>query len=160
MTARTTDLVAEVLAALDALDLAHTDLTLDDRLMVLDMLVHDVAPAVRRIVAGIEAACLGDMTGHYQHPTLGKVERRWQSGRREWDTPRLAGAVTERAKDQRRVDRDGLIESEGDAVARVLAECARLDWRTTALKAQGIDPAAYSSTDPGRHVLGLPKRGE
>lgn len=151
-------LLVEVLDLLAACDVAYTDLDLDDRIEVGEALTNDVIPAARAVLAGVEASILGDLAGNYQHRTIGKVERAWQSGRRTWDTPRLLGVVAEAAKDERRLNREGEVEGEGDAVARVIGEVARIEWRTTDLKRRNIDPEAFSATDPGRHVLRFPKR--
>ena len=93
---------------------------------------------------------------------VGQVERHRTGSRKAWQSERLLPVVVARALDERQVDEDtGEYEREAEAVTRVLAECARFEWRVgktpnpekgekgNALRRLGIDPDDYSTPPDG-----------
>ena len=83
---------------------------------------------------------------------VGVVEIKRGANRKEWDNDALWRLVVARARDERRVDPETgeALESEGEAVGRVLNECMRPAWRLTPLRERNIDPDEYSTSTPGR----------
>jgi hypothetical protein len=79
-----------------------------------------------------------------------RVKRK--AGRKVWDHDAIHRVLLARGRDARRMDRDTgeVLESEGEAVARVLMECAGIGyWRVTNLARYGVDADEYRATDPG-----------
>ena len=125
----------------------------------IDRAVRDLAAlrAARKALADWElvlADYLADALGRNTITVdgVGTVLVKHGAKRTEWDNDALHRAVVARARDERRIDPDTgeVIESEGEAVGRVLADCARPSWRLTALRALGLDPDEYCATSPGR----------
>lgn len=125
----------------------------------IDRAVRDLAElrAARKALADWEdvlaefvADGIGRNTVHVDG--VGAVEAKRGAKRTEWDHDALWRTVVARARDERAVDPDTgeVVESEGEAVGRVLAECARPAWRLTPLRDRGIDPDEYCHTQPGR----------
>ena len=76
-------------------------------------------------------------------PELGVFERRRKADRKSWDHEGLRRELWKRAECS--VDHEtGEIESEAEAQVRTIFECARPEWRTTALRKYGIDPNEYA----------------
>lgn len=85
---------------------------------------------------------------------VGLVAGGWYSGSWKFDDQAaLISAVADRARDQRQVDRNGEVESEADAVRRVLTETFSVTPRVTALKALGLDPGDYGTRGDGRPTV-------
>lgn len=92
---------------------------------------------------------------------VGVLERRGGTKRRNWDHPRLASLLAARVGD-RRFD-----PGTGEELARppaVLAQdvadeflaCAGVSyWKAGALKARGLDPAAFCEEEAGRATVGI-----
>jgi hypothetical protein len=97
---------------------------------------------------------IGDALGRNQTDVdgVGHVEVKRGAARKEWDSDALIRLVIAKGRDERKVDVETgeVLESEGEAVGRALMECARPNWRVTALRARGIDADEYCSTSPGR----------
>ena len=77
---------------------------------------------------------------------------RRKKGRVEWDHDALRRVVLARGRDARKIDHETgeALESEGEAVARVLMECAGVSyWRVTNLARYGVDADEYRATNPG-----------
>lgn len=75
-----------------------------------------------------------------------------KQGRKEWDHDALHRVLLARGRDARKIDSETgeVLESEGEAVARVLMECAGIGyWRVTNLKRYGVDADEYRHTEPG-----------
>ncbi len=91
---------------------------------------------------------------------LGEVAIKKSVKRSEWDHDALAQVVVAYALDERILDEDtGEYESAFQAVARVLLECAGINyWRVIALRARGIDPDEYCSVDEAAYGVQLPPR--
>lgn len=82
---------------------------------------------------------------------VGHVEAKRGANRKEWDNDALWRTVVAKARDERAVSLDGEpLESEGEAVGRVLGECMRPSWRLTPLRDRGIDPDEFCQTTPGK----------
>lgn len=82
---------------------------------------------------------------------VGRVEVKRGANRKEWDNDSLWRVVVSKARDERIANEmTGEYESEGEAVARVLADCMRPSWRLTPLKDRGIDPDEFCSVSPGK----------
>jgi hypothetical protein len=166
VTALVFDSKADVIAACDGLVHALSAIAQDvegrddpDHLALLLDALRRVKAAVGEAYQQCEAqlvACMG--TKSREVPGLGVIEVKFKVGRRKWDHDGLWRVVVARAHDERRVDGDGVYESEGEAVARVLAECCRPDWRLTPLRARSIDPDEFSETTPAGWSVVLPPR--
>lgn len=125
----------------------------------IDRAVRDLAQlrAARKALADWElvlADYLADALGRNTIAVdgVGTVMVKAGAKRTEWDHDALHRTVVARARDERRIDPETgeVVESEGEAVGRVLAECARPSWRLTPLRERGIDPGEFCSTSPGR----------
>lgn len=82
---------------------------------------------------------------------VGRVEVKRGANRKQWDHDALIRLVIARGRDERAVSLDGEpLESEGEAVGRVLMECARPEWRLTPLRDRQIDPDEFCEVSPGR----------
>ena len=79
----------------------------------------------------------------------GLIERK-NSASRKWDHEEMWNVLTARARDARLIDKETgeVLESEGQAVRRVLQECAGVQyWKVTPLKEKyGVDPDEYAET--------------
>lgn len=92
-------------------------------------------------------------------PGLGLVEAKKKTTYRKWDNDSLWRLVTAYALDERKLDEStGEYEDAGQAVARVLGECARPSWRLTPLRARGIDPTEYAEVEEDGWAIKLPAR--
>ena len=72
-----------------------------------------------------------------------------QSKSKKWDNESVFNVLVARARDARRINKETgeVLESEGQAVRRVIEECAGIGyWRVTALKEYGVDPDEYYET--------------
>lgn len=83
---------------------------------------------------------------------VGHVEVKHGANRKEWDNDALWRLVVARARDERKIDPETgeALESEGEAVGRVLGECMRPSWRLTPLRERDIDPDEYCQVSPGK----------
>jgi hypothetical protein len=85
-------------------------------------------------------------------PDLGVFERRRKADRKAWDHEGLRRELWKRAECN--VDPEtGEIESEAEAQVRTIFECARTEWRTTALRKYGIDPNEYAEVTYGGYSI-------
>lgn len=115
-------------------------------LFQLDLLISDVRMYRSRIEQ--EVARRSD-TKLVEFPG-GTAEVKAGAKRTQWDNDLLYSHVVSRALDERQVDEGtGEYEPEGQAVARVLNECARPSWRLTPLRARGIDPDQFCNVEWG-----------
>ena len=93
-------------------------------------------------------------------PTFGVVEKTWSSNKR-WDHESMWNVLMARARDARMIDKETgeVLESEGQAVRRVIEECAYVSyWRTTPLiEKYGIDPDEYTETTSKRIGIRMQK---
>lgn len=72
-------------------------------------------------------------------PGFGVLERKAGNKRTRWDHESLLRVVLARSRDERLCDPStGEYEDSGEAAVRVLAECARMEWRVTPLRARGL----------------------
>lgn len=91
-------------------------------------------------------------------PGLGVVKRHSGKKRTQWQHDDLFTEVRLMARQPENrimVDAEaGEIESEGEAVARILREAAHVDyWRLTNLRRLGLDPDQFCRTIPGRPTI-------
>jgi hypothetical protein len=85
-------------------------------------------------------------------PELGVFERRRKADRKAWDHEGIRRELWKRAECS--VDHEtGEIESEAEAQVRTVFECARPEWRTTALRKYGIDPNEYAEVTYGGYSI-------
>jgi hypothetical protein len=78
---------------------------------------------------------------------VGAVEIKKRQERKHWQSHDLIRLLVARALDERQELADGTYESDGVAVARVLEECARQEWRLTPLRARRIPVDEYCETE-------------
>lgn len=131
----------------------HGDLTAADAAAILgplrsirsdcDLLIGHLESVLADVVAARGVTVLVASDG-----TRTTVQRRPARRVWVWDDDDLRTDVTSHARDQRRVDlaTGEVLETEGDAVARVLGQVWPLDGRTArvgALRGLGIDPDRY-----------------
>ena len=72
-----------------------------------------------------------------------------QSKSKKWDNESVLNHLMARARDARRIDKDTgeVLESEGQAVRRVIEQCAGIGyWRVTALREYGLEPDEFYET--------------
>jgi hypothetical protein len=84
---------------------------------------------------------------------VGRVERRRGKDRKAWDHDALFARVLAYGRDERRVDLETgeVLESEGEAVLRVLREMAHVDyWKAAALRQRRLNPDEFATATPGR----------
>ena len=103
-------------------------------------------------------------------PALGcTVERGWSRPGKKWDGKRLVPVLAARLADEAAVDRlTGEVRPVGaiaEYVADGIAEAAGLynasaSWRTTALKAQGVEPRDFYDADAARQHVNLKGRAK
>lgn len=90
---------------------------------------------------------------------VGILQAKKGGERKGWDHEGLIRVVTAMGRDERRIDKESgePLESEADAIVRALVECAGIrDWRTTKLRARGIDPDEFCSVTWGpAKVVGI-----
>lgn len=144
------DGITEGLAGLDPEELAE-----------LLVQLRDVIAAAQHAKRQAEAAFLSGLDPRarsYEHPVLGEFLIRKAKSRKEWDTPRVAWLVAKHGVEARRPDPDGAVEPPEHAAVAALLECARLEWRVTALRGIGIDPDAYCEVTEGAYTVQLPAR--
>jgi hypothetical protein len=85
-------------------------------------------------------------------PELGVFERRRKTDRKAWDHEGLRRELWKRAECN--VDPEtGEIETEAEAQVRTIFECARTEWRTTALRKYGIRPDEFCETTYGGYSI-------
>lgn len=86
---------------------------------------------------------------------LPPVEVKRSSKRTEWDHDATLARVVAMARDERRFDPEtGVeIEDEFSCAARVISECARLEWRVTPLRARHIDVSELCHEEWGRATV-------
>lgn len=90
---------------------------------------------------------------------LGEVTVRRSTKRKEWDSDGLTRKLVALALDERIVDEStGEYEPAWEAVARVLRECARQEWRVTPLRDRGIPIDEYCAESDGGYQIQLPPR--
>ena len=90
---------------------------------------------------------------------LGEVQIRRSMKRTDWDSHGLIKKLTAIASDERELDEaTGEYEREGDAVARVLEECARPSWRVTALRKYGLHVDEWCHEEPDKYTIQLPAK--
>lgn len=112
-------------------------------------------------------AILGEMA----YPLMGGQDRnvaglgvfRRQHGwtRKDWDHDDLLPRVVARAQDERRMDPESgtPLETEGQAVARVLRECAGFAyWKVRELAVRGIDADEFCRRERKRLGVSVPRR--
>lgn len=124
-------------------------------------LIRDLRADLQVIYREVERQLLDAMgdTKRFVVPGLGEIERKRGTSRTAWDSDGLRPVVVARALDERQLDEEsGEYESQASAVSRVLGECARFEWRVTALRAHGIDPDEYCHTAWGDSSIALPPR--
>lgn len=107
-----------------------------------------VVRLARRVEDEIEkhylSLCTTNTDRRREVPGVGLVEVKKATKYRAWQNAELMKVVVALALDERRLDEaTGEYERESDAVARVIAECARPDWRLTPLRARHIDVSEY-----------------
>lgn len=121
--------------------------------------LRDIKAAVTQVARETEALFVDAMDGDKRLVVdgLGEVEVKTSVSRTGWDNDALWRLVVARALDERALDEEtGEYERESDAVARVLAECARPSWRVTPLKARGIQVDEFCTVDFGAKSVKLP----
>lgn len=92
---------------------------------------------------------------------LGTVERKHSPVKPTWDHERLLPRIAAMSRDERLInERTGEIESDSDAAARVLFECAAISyWRVGKLQERGIDAKEYRSEDSWRASIRITTEG-
>lgn len=112
-----------------------------------DDLAGRIVPLIERKVSGVEV------------PGVGFLQAQKGGERKGWDHEGLIRTVVARGRDERRIDPETgeALESEAEAVVRALVECAGIrDWRTTKLRARGVDPEEFCTTTWGpAKVVGI-----
>ena len=89
----------------------------------------------------------------------GEFTVRRSTRRSQWENEALTRKVVALALDERRLDDEtGEYEPAHDAVARVLAECARPSWRVTPLRARGIQVDEYCIVEDAIWTVQTPHR--
>ena len=80
---------------------------------------------------------------------FGLIEKK-NSASRKWDNEEMFNVLMARARDARLIDKETgeVLESEGQAVRRVIQECAGVQyWKVTPLiEKYGVDPDEYAET--------------
>lgn len=114
----------------------------------------------RGTLADVEADLIeriANLVGVGGHVDAPDVDEHWvvkrRPGTKEWDHDALHRVMLARGRDARRMDPETgeVLESEGEAVARVIRECAGIGyWRVGDLKRYGVDADEYRVTQPGR----------
>ena len=93
-------------------------------------------------------------------PPFGVIEKSL-SQNRKWDNEQMFSTLLARARDHRLMDKETgeLLESEGQAVRRVIEECAYISyWRITPLiEKYGIDPDEFYETTSRRQSVRIIK---
>lgn len=90
---------------------------------------------------------------------IGEITVRKATTRREWDHSGLTRKLVALALDERILDEEtGEFEPAYEAVARVLGECARPEWRVTPLRARGVPIDEYCVETDGGYQVQLPSR--
>lgn len=123
--------------------------------------IRDVRQDLQVLYSEVERQLLEEMgaTKRFVVEGLGEVEQKRGAKRTGWDSEGLRPVVVARALDERQLDEEsGEYESQASAVSRVLGECARFEWRVTALRAHGIDPDEYCHTSWAESSIVLPPR--
>lgn len=85
------------------------------------------------------------------HPQVVGIEIKTDVKRTGWQHDDLMRHVVSRAKDERVIDftTGEALESEADAVVRILNECVRPNWKVTGLKALGLEPDEFCKVEYG-----------
>ena len=94
---------------------------------------------------------------------VGEFEIKRSTKRNEWDHEGIIRKLVAMAADERQVDPQTgeIVEREGHAVPRVIAECAGISyWRVTPLRARHIPVDEYCSETPDSYSVKLPPRGQ
>ncbi len=93
-------------------------------------------------------------------PPFGVVEKA-SSANRKWDNEEMFNVLLARARDARLIDKETgeVLESEGQAVRRVIEECAYVGyWKLTPLREKyGVDPDEFYETTSRRKSIRLIK---
>lgn len=133
----------------DELEMIGPDLTLDQSVALLQG-VRAERRELSVIERGLEQVVveLAGKARKFNVEGVGAVEVRKKTNRTKWDNHSLYKVVVARALDERILDETtGDYEPEGQAVARVLEECARPSWRLTPLRARHITVDEYCETE-------------
>lgn len=118
--------------------------------------LHDLRETVTalRMWEGVLTDWIADALGRntLDLDGIGHIEVKHGANRKEWDNDALWRLVVARARDERKIDPETgeALESEGEAVGRVLGECMRPSWRLTPLRERDIDPDEYCQVSPGK----------
>lgn len=149
--ARDANTLDEIVTTITQLD-DPTEVELDYALRILAGVVR-----LRRYLATVErnlSTYCGTQLDKGVHTGDGYVcEPQWSSGSYKYEhLDQLIAKVADQARDERRVNRDGEIEGEGEAVARVLAECFRFEPRRTPLKPR-VNLDEFSEKPEGRWTV-------
>jgi hypothetical protein len=87
----------------------------------------------------VEIAHAAGLGNTFDVSSVGRVEIKRRTKRTGWANDDLIRVLTAYALDERKLDeKTGEYEPAHEAVARVLAECARPSWRVTPLRARGL----------------------
>lgn len=90
---------------------------------------------------------------------IGEVQIRKSMKRTDWDNDGLTRVLVAYALDERKVvESTGEYEPAWEAVARVLSECSRPNWRVTPLKARGLAVDEFCHEEPAAVSVQLPPR--
>ena len=100
--------------------------------------IHELDPPYEAIYAGVGKATINKSKG------------------KRWDHEAMWNVLVARARDARLIDKETgeVLESEGQAVRRVLEQCAYVSyWRLEPLKEYGIDPDEYYETTSVKNAV-------
>lgn len=155
MTYRAEQMVAD---GAEGLDLAYAGWaagdvdTLADTLDECRQAIHALAAFQSELVTAIASQA---EVGTVIETARGRWRVKRRKGKVTWDHDALHRVLLARGRDARTCDEaTGEYESEGEAVARVLMDCAGVGyWRVTSLARYGVDAAEYRSTDRGPVVV-------
>jgi hypothetical protein len=161
MTASIYQSLAEFVPDIEA-ELAAVGDTEPEALAFILAAIRDARADLAVVYGDVERRLLETMgsTKRFTVEGLGEVEQRRSNKRNEWANQDLTQVVVARALDERKIDLETgeVLESEAQAVARVMSDCARPSWRVTALKSRGIDPDEFCHVEWGATSITLPPR--
>lgn len=139
---------------------ASPDLSTPERLSIALCAIRDCRADLAVLYKRVEADLLA-VAGEKRWVVegVGEVEVKRSTKRNEWDSPALIRKLVALALDERILDETtGEYEPSYEAVARVLSEAARMEWRVTPLKARHIPIDEYCRVASGVYSVRLPPR--
>lgn len=153
--------IAEVSAALRALDQVLSEIVDRDTLASLLMDLRDVKKQAGDVFATCERRLLNEAGERsFDVPMLGRFEVRRSTKRTGWVWDRLIPDLIAKAREERRYNSDsGEVEGEGEATARVLRDCVSFSSaKVTGLRARGLSDDDYCTVEEGAYSVMLPAR--